>query len=315
MLVLSGAIFGSALWFTIVQKWFIGSFCTYCIITHTTGFLLSILIIWQAIQQRAGPPSEIKHSDFTNSQSGPQLHSPRIIQTIHALGLASIGLILAGLLAVAQFSFTYSDSHYSDELQSGNAGVDYLNTPIIGSPDALYKVTLLFDYQCAHCQKIHFMLHEATRIYDNKLAFVLCPTPLEKSCNAFVTKDADAFKNSCEIARISLAVWLARREAFYDFENWMFTYESGNAWQPRSIQNTRAKAVELVGKARFDAAFSDPWIENYIQNSIRLFGQTVQNGQGGIPKLIFGSSFIIPEPYNVEDLILTLQHNLGVPKP
>src|SRR5471032_1402921 len=51
MLVLVGAAAGSAVWFTIVQKWVIGSFCPYCMATHITSLLLAALVIWRAPEQ------------------------------------------------------------------------------------------------------------------------------------------------------------------------------------------------------------------------------------------------------------------------
>ncbi len=63
MLVLVGAIAGSAIWFTILQKWVIGNFCPYCMTTHITGLLLAALVIWRAIMnskiiQRKYPANE-----------------------------------------------------------------------------------------------------------------------------------------------------------------------------------------------------------------------------------------------------------------
>ena len=48
MLVLVGAAAGSAVWFTIVQKWVIGAFCPYCMATHIIGLLLAALVLWRA---------------------------------------------------------------------------------------------------------------------------------------------------------------------------------------------------------------------------------------------------------------------------
>jgi hypothetical protein len=186
---------------------------------------------------------------------------------------------------------------------------------MVGSPDAPYVVTLLFDYQCSHCQQIHFMLDEAIRRYDGKLAFALCPAPLNTQCNPYIPRDVDEFKNSCELAKIGLAVWMAKREVFADFENWLFTFESGDSWRPRNLESARAKAVELVGQAELDAAWSDPWIGRYMQTCVRFYGQTIMNGNGGIPKLIFGSRWVIPEPYNADDLVMILQKSLAVPTP
>jgi uncharacterized membrane protein len=293
MLILAGSIAGSAIWFTILQKWIIGDFCLYCMTTHLTGLLLTILIIWRSV---------------TDS-------SRYILRPLPAMVRVLIGLVLAGILAASQVGFTPSAVYRDGESQVNIPAIDYHAVPMVGSPDAPYVVTLLFDYQCPHCQKIHFMLDEVIRLYDGKLAFALCPAPLNTQCNPYIPRDVDEFKNSCELAKIGLAVWVANREVFPDFENWMFTFESGDGWRPRSLETARGKAVELVGQAKFDAAWSDPWIGQYLQTSIRIYGQTIQDGRGGIPKLIFGSHWVIPEPYNADDLVMILQKSLGVPTP
>ncbi|HYQ56223.1 MAG TPA: vitamin K epoxide reductase family protein [Draconibacterium sp.] len=300
MVFLSGAIVGSAIWFTILQKWIIGQFCIYCMTTHITGVILAVLIITRAIKERN------KH----NKTEEPVLKPNRVVV------LTIVGMVLAGIMAVLQFSFTPSaQTTQSEESQNTLLEIDYSNAPIIGSPDAENIVTLLFDYQCAHCQKIHFMLGEVVRQYEGKLAFALCPTPLENSCNPYVSSNKTAFINSCELAKIGLAVWRANQDAFTTFETWMFTYDSGNTWKARSPEAAIQKAIELVGKENFEAASSDPWIEKYLQTSVRIFGQTIQGGRAAIPKMVYDSKWLIPEPYNADDLVTILQNSLGVPTP
>jgi len=315
MLILVGSVAGSAVWFTFVQKWFIGDFCPYCMTAHITGMLLAALVFWRALREFDDPLKNIPPRSPIKVQNISPSTSKRIIRPLTATGLVLIGLVLAGTLAAYQISYTPSAAHRDGESQNNLPAIDYNNIPMVGSPDAPYIVTLLFDYKCSHCQKIHFMLNEAVRRYAGKLAFALCPAPLNTRCNPYIPQDAEAFKNSCELARIGLAVWVARREAFPGFENWMFSFESGNSWLPRGLENTTAKAIELVGQAKFDAALSDPWIERYMQTCVQIYGQTIQSGKRGIPKLIFRSNWVIPEPYNADDLVMILQKSLAVPKP
>jgi len=293
MLILAGAVAGSAIWFTILQKWIIGSFCFYCMTTHIAGLLLAALIIWRAF----------KDSVRLN------------ILPLPITGRILIGLALAGILAVSQVmsvpSAVYSDGESPDNIPA----LDNQSVPMVGSPDAPYVVTLLFDYQCSHCQTIHFMLDEAISRYSGKLAFVLCPAPLNPQCNPYIPMMTDEYKNSCELAKTGLAIWLAEREAFPDFENWMFTFESGDRWLPRSLEAARVKAVEMVGLDKMNAALADPWIDQYLQASTRIYGQTLQNGSGGIPKMIYGTRWVIPQPYSSDDLVKILQNSLGVPQP
>jgi hypothetical protein len=157
------------------------------------------------------------------------------------------------------------------------------------------------------------MLREAVSRYDGRLAFVLCPTPLNAECNPYIPRDEGAFINSCELARISLAVWVADREMYPAFENWMFTFESGDRWQPRSPGSARTRAMELVNREKYEKAYNDPWISQYLQICTRIFGQTIRSGRGGIPKLVYGSRWVIPEPANANDLVRIIKESLGVP--
>ena len=134
------------------------------------------------------------------------------------------------------------------------------------------------------------MLDEAIRRYDGKLAFALCPAPLNTQCNPYIPRDVDEFKGSCDLAKIGLAVWAANREAFPTFNRWMYSLDSGDRWSPRSLEAATDKAIELVGQAKFDAALADRWIDQYLQTSIHIYGDTIQNDRHGnaLPKLVFG---------------------------
>ena len=298
MLVIVGAASGSAVWFTILQKWLIGAFCPYCTTTHITGLLLGALVIWQAPRQKVSPDA-----------------AQRIIGFLPAIGLVVVGLSLAGILAAGQLVITIPAVYIESQSQENLPAIEPNSVPLVGSPDAQYVVNLLFDYKCPHCQKMHFMLNEAIRRYDGKLAFALCPAPLDKKCNQYVFSEVEAYKDSCELVKIGLAVWLANREVFPDFENWMFSFESGDRWKPRNLEATRIKAIELLGEENFKNALADPWIDKYLATSVQLYGQTIQSGKGGVPKLVYDSRWIIPEPYSADDLVSILRDSLGVPMP
>ncbi|MGA2497462.1 MAG: vitamin K epoxide reductase family protein, partial [Tepidisphaeraceae bacterium] len=83
ILVLASAAAGSAVWFTIVQRWLVRAFCPYCMAAHFTGVVLAILVIWQAPKQMQGP------GDVPPTR-------PRIAR------YPVIGFVLAGILAACQ---------------------------------------------------------------------------------------------------------------------------------------------------------------------------------------------------------------------
>lgn len=326
MLILVSSAAGSAVWFTILQKWVIGAFCPYCMTTHITGLLLAALIIWRVLLQfddgstGAALTNSVQNTS-TKTMNDRPVHEVsssaprRLFNLFPVVGLALSGLALAGILTVCQVVIPTPAVYIVGESQNNLPAINSHDAPLIGSPDASYVVNVLFDYKCPHCQNLHFLLNEAVRRYSGKLSFALCPTPLNSKCNPYIPRDVDEYKDSCEMAKVGLAVWVADREAFSTFDNWMYSFESGDRWQPRSLDEAKIKAVELVGKTKFDNAWSDAWIDRYIAACVQIYGQTIQSGRGGVPKLVFGSRWVIPELYSADDLIMILQNNLSVPIP
>lgn len=294
MLVLAGAIAGSAVWFIVIQKSVVKAFCPYCMATHITGLLLAALIIWRA-------PGHFYESA-----------GRRVSGRVPAIGMVLLGLALACIMAACQVAFKPPAVYRTGESKQNVSEIDLRAVPLVGSPDAQYIVTFLFDYNCPHCQQLHLTLDEAIRHYHGKLAFVLRPAPLNTHCNPYIPRDVNEFADSCELARVGLAVWLADRGAFPAFDRWMFSFESGDRWRPRSLDAARAKAVELVGQVKFDAALADPWIEQYMQASIQIYGNT---GNTAVPKLVFGTRWVTPRQEDTDDLASILQNSLGVPGP
>jgi len=307
LLLLSGAVMGSAWWFIVLQKWILERFCFYCMTAHITGLLISLLILVRAFNSYDDPADSAGVSAKDSSRV-------RLLRPLQIIGWVLLGLMLpAGMAALQVWSSPAKEVH-------GNVSQTTLtddgdrNVPLSGSPEATYVVTLLFDYQCSHCQKIHWMLPEVIRQYEGRLAFVLRPAPLEPQCNPYVAEQTDAFKNSCELARLAMAVWRTHRDTFAAFEHWLFTFETGSQWRPRSLDAARAKAEEWLGRDALQAALSDPWIDQYIQGGVTIFGQTAQQGAGMVPQMIFGSVWMVPEPSDALQLGRMIHENLGVPR-
>lgn len=315
MLVMVGAITGSAIWFIIIQKWVIGNFCLYCMSLHGTGLLISALVIWRSVNEFDNHLGGIKMINTASIRGISAAKPSPIVSVLPAAVFTLCGVIFAGLMATSQVLITPETPLIKGKSSINLPPMDYHTVPMAGSADAPYIVMLLFDYECPHCQQIHLMLNDAIRRYHGKLAFALCPSPLNSGCNPYISTDVDGFKNSCELTRISLAVWLADRGAFPAFDNWMFTFDTGDRWHPRSVDAARTKAVKLVGQAKLEAALNDSWISRYLQTCTHIYGKTIQNGKGGVPKLVFGSNWVIPQANNEGDLLQILQKSFSIPKP
>jgi protein-disulfide isomerase len=267
--------------------------------THITGLVLAALVIWRVRAQ-------------LNDEVSP-VAARRATGRLPAIGLALIGVTLAGIMAAGQVAFAPAAVSRGGESPGFTLpAIDAHKVPLIGSPDAPFVVALLFDYECPHCQQLHALLEETIRRSGGRLAFALCPAPLNTHCNPYIPQDIDVFKDSCELTRIALAVWVANHEAFPDFDRWMFSPDPGEPWHPRTLEAAKAKAIELVGHAKYDTARADLWIDQYLQISVRIFGAT---GANAVPKLVFGPRWVNPEPNDADDLVAIIQSSLGVPKP
>lgn len=314
LVLLAGSVAGSAVWFIVIQKWIIGEFCPFCMVIHTIGLLLASIIVGRVFTETGNQQENSNDKGERHSGSRSFFLSRRVIAPLPAIGLLLAGLALAGMLAAFQIGYTPLPNQSDAATQNNMPLIDYNKAPIVGLSDAPHVVTLLFDYQCSHCQKIHFMLDEAVKHYAGELAFILCPAPLHSKCNAYIPQGIDIYINSCELARIGLAVWFADRKVFPEFDNWMFSYESGSNWLPRNPEAAIAKAVELIGQVKFDKALVNPQVDEYLQICTDIYGQTIRSGNGGVPKMLYDSRWVVPEPYNTDDLILILQKSLGVPE-
>lgn len=176
----------------------------------------------------------------------------------------------------------------------------------MGSDDAGYVITLLFDYQCSHCRTLHQMLPKVVEMSGGDIAFRLCPTPLSTRCNPYIPlADMDPFEGSCELARTALAVWYSAPERFPEFDDWMFSGQDMTGWHPRPVAEAQAYAGELLAASSQDLtdAMNNPMISDAIALHTELLGRTSAGNAGGIPRLIFGQRWLVPKADDAESLL------------
>ena len=183
--------------------------------------------------------------------------------------------------------------------------------PMMGSPDASTVIVSLFDYMCPHCRSLHPILQETQRQFSNRLGIVCLPMPISADCNPFLPPNVHSVSNSCEYARLGLAVWRAKPSAHRQFDDWMFESD----W-PAPLEQARAYAAQLVGGDKLQAALADPWLHEQILTDCRLHSTNLTtSGEGGLPQLIIGG-IISSGPLNsVEHLTILLNHYLGLTPP
>ena len=264
LLGLSVTVLFCCLWFIYLQAVKVKAFCPYCMSAHVCGMFTVVLAFL----------------------------SCRDLGRKTLLRVAGTGAALAVAFMVFQMSTTPAY-----QARTGHSDIrlpipDAVASPVVGSVDAERTVALLYDYRCSHCRTIHGFLEDAVRHFGGKVAFVLCPTPLSPACNPYIPSGGeDSFDGSCDLARLALGLWTVDPDAFREFDAWLFSADGKEGWYPRTPAEAEKKAFELSA----GRSMNPDWISSYLAGTLELFGRTTAEGRGGIPRLIYGSSWVIPE--------------------
>ena len=270
ILVVSGAIIGCAIWFIWLQSHMIRAFCPYCMTAHILGIVISVLSVIWCIGQK----------------------TRRIVLNI------LIGVLIAAALGVVQFTTTPRSLAERGFVNEPLRYPDPKEMPIIGSPDAKHKVTMLFDWQCAHCRRTHIMLPDAVSLLGDSIAIVCTPVSMSRECNPHISPGIDRFAGSCTFMRIGLAIWRTNPDAYWEYENQFFGTDLVQSWNPPTVEQATAMAEQLIGKDRLEKSMQSRWMENYIWTVNELFGRTSKGTTSAIPRLIYNGKIMIPEADN-----------------
>ena len=338
LLILAGALVGAALWFSYLQLFVLHAFCKYCTLLHLLGCVLAVLIVCHS-----GLDSS-PHSGLDSSpHSGLDPESPR----------RRYGWFLAGLAGAAVFAFVQARTLPAAAYDAGRTEAALPTfadgeVPVLGPSDAPEELTLLFDFQCSHCRRLHQVLPELLAKAGGQYRIRLCPVPLSPACNPYIpATGVDRFAGSCALTRFALAVWYARPEAYGAYWDALLgggpSTGSGTAQGPSAGSGTapRGEAKVLMGGpsagsgtaqaqaassgsavgeaeaaarailgAEFAAATKDPRIDAYLRKVEELFGRTSNAEKSGVPRLIRGQKWLVPETDQADELLELIRLSL-----
>jgi uncharacterized membrane protein/protein-disulfide isomerase len=288
MIFASVTLLAAALWFTALQLWVIRALCKYCLAAHTTGFLLSVIILLRAPLR--------------------SLHPTRSAIALTLSLAAAVTLIAGQLLYLPPTTRT---EHFTSidfdtgpapdrriSILGGRVQLSPLQFPIVGSPDAPLLIVELYDYTCPQCRLLHEQLAQVQNRYPSQLALVKLAVPLDSDCNPVVKKTADLHQHACELAQLAMAVWKADPSQFAPFDAWLFQPP-----QPPSPDQARAYAETLVTPQALQSALADPWITEQIPRNVTVYQLT----GGALPQLITGSTLIRGRPDTTDELCAILE--------
>jgi uncharacterized membrane protein len=286
--LLAGCIVGAALWFSYLQIIVLHAFCPYCTALHLLGCVVASIILIDSFRQ-------------------PSLW------------------FAAGLLAAALFAFvqakTLPDAVYdSGRTDAALPAFAEGDLPVVGDnshsgldPESL---TLLFDFQCIHCRRLHRVLPDLLEKAGGQYRIRLCPVPLSSACNPYIpAAGVDRFAGSCALTRDALAVWYARPDAYEAYWDYLLgggpsTASTGSATSSGPTPaDAEARARAILGDG-FQAAVQDPRIDAYLRKVEELFGRTSNAEKSGVPRLIHGQNWLVPETDQADELLELIRLSL-----
>ena len=274
MLVLGGAIVGAALWFCYLQLFVLHAFCKYCTLLHLLGILLAVLVLVAAPRQ--------------------------FVWFV-------VGLLSAAVFAAVQ---VYTRPVVYDEGRTEAALPSFVDgeIPVLGSQEAPEELTLLFDFQCIHCRRLHRVLPDLLEKAGGQYRIRLCPVPLSSACNPYIPASGiDRFAGSCPLTRYALAVWYACPDAYAAY--WDFLLGGGDERAAVDPADAEARARALLGSG-FETALRDPRIDAYLRKAEELFGRTSNAEKSGVPRFIHGQNWLVPETDQADELLELIRLSL-----
>ncbi len=340
---LSVIVAAAAAWFVGLQMFVIEAFCKYCLAAHACGFAAAVLClkhvplaadadmaVWSSNPEESGVPRKAipvlvttglvgalvlvggqllvqKERNVVKVFSAPSTNVMKVATTPSPAGTNSVAAPASS--PVPSYS---PNARLVGPRRLSIYGSRFLlpldDVPMIGSPGASNVIVNLFDYNCHHCRQLHPILVETQRRLGDRLGIVCLPMPMDSQCNPFVPPGHATFTNSCDYARLGLAVWQANRATFPEFENWMLSSRD-----PPPVDQARAYASQLVGASELQSALTNQWIEQQILTACSLH-QTNWQAAGGMamPQLIIGPVISVGPLNSPNHLLVLLEKYLGI---
>lgn len=286
----------AAAWFVGLQVFYIKAICPWCMTEHALGLTIGALTLYLATRfvplRNLVAPSVIAAAMLG------------VFVSAQALGPYS-GPAADRLTASSGDSDAGEGSTRQVSLLDGKLVIRPAQLPLSGAPDAENLIVVLFDYCCPHCRATHGYLLNAIDSHPDKLSFVSLPAPLNSDCNPHWKKTKKRFLESCELARLALAVYRTDASKFPDFDKWLFESEL-----PRKLTEAQAKAESLIGKSELAKAMKDSWIEEFLLKNTTAYHDSQAER---LPVLLSpGFASIVGRPGSEEELmeILVKDFNL-----
>ncbi|MGL5018802.1 MAG: vitamin K epoxide reductase family protein, partial [Luteolibacter sp.] len=230
---LLGAVLGSAGWFLLVQGVLMGAFCPWCLAAH--GLAVAVVGV-----------GALRSSGNLISWSTAAFLAIGLMQVYGPLPPAEPSAANPAVPAGPSIQASGVGRKISFDGGRKSFGVESL--PRLGPADAKQVLVMYFDYQCPSCRTMGGYLSALVEKHPADICVLMLPVPLDPVCNESFLPGDVGHPDSCEFARIALAVWREKPEAFPEFHRAVL---SGPV---PVLPDVLSLARQHVSRARLDAA-------------------------------------------------------------
>jgi hypothetical protein len=306
-IALGGLVVIAALWFGFLQYAVLRHWCRFCLATHSSAVIASTFLFSLAIRNS-------RNAAALGRDDGPS----REIRTGLAMSLLGFAVLLGGQLLVRSHSYGLAAmatqtgrSPRQLALFNGRFALSPDDLPLIGPKSAPAFMVCLFDYTCIHCRRLHPLLKDAAARSKGQISIITLPAPLDSDCNPLIPETQPANFGACDYARLGLAVWRARPDAFREFDDWLLGSE-----ELPPPDRARAKAEALVGRDALEEALSGRWVRDQLSSDVQLYmasSSAIRNAR--LPQLIFADAVAYGDIEDTEALEHLIQSHRPFARP
>lgn len=305
------AIMGAAVWFIGVQLFAIKSICPFCMSAHLLGSVAVVILAGGRASWRLR-----RTKPAANGKSTLRIATllPTLVGTLGVAGLIAGQLFSAPktylIKTVARTAGEVGERVPGGKLSlyGGRFQLEIGALPVIGSSEAPFLAINFFTYTCPHCRALHGRLKEIQRRVGNQLGILCLPVPLERRCNPLVEMTRREHVDSCELARLALALARLDQRHWAQFDDWLFTGE-----KPPPLAEARNYAFQLAGREKLEPALAQTAITEQIRTAVAAYAEnSARLGASDLPQLILGSTILAGEVNDPDDLLRLFRRRLGV---
>lgn len=179
---------------------------------------------------------------------------------------------------------------------------------IKGTPDSPIQIVEFSDFECPHCQRAAFTLHNALTPFKDRVFFIFKHFPLDSSCNPAL--NYKLHPNACSLAR--LATCARQKGQFWEFHDFVFLRMNRQALKSgfKEVSN------EIVGAGIFTQPEIDACLED--ETSMKNVAEDIELGRElgvrGTPAIyINGKKVSIPLTVDSVRKLLEFEDKSGRP--